>query len=476
MKFELPPRLPAKPTPPPKKQATEHEDTAAAEPIPLQPASAGIDRVSPRAPAKSPRLAKSLGPPQPLAVPVAKARADRPPAQAPPLPAVVQPSPKAPRPTPQRKPPLDYMTIAVGVLVASAIGMFIYLMHAPSPKNVPVTSREEPLVSDTRPSIETAQQASSPASPTPDASDAPVLPPTTAMVIPSASPALSVPGRSYRQAEQGLSPNGTSTTEVSPPMPVQTIPSANETPAQSRGDTYEILNHFVQAFLDAIAQSDIDRIISFFAPTVDFLDKKTVDVRVIRSQYEELFRRWPHSYWSLLDRVQVRDNGQDTKRVYFTINYTATDPVTQRSVGGIAAESWDLRYNRFLNRYLIVRFKEDSKVTSRTNTRVPPKNDPGANDEILFRESMPASQHVSTAVLIYTPKLVYPRDSAKFGAKKTDGRYRIRFGQDGKATAVFITQSTGNSILDGIAKQGLLKWRARPGEVSEITVPVTYAP
>lgn len=149
MKFELPPRLPAKPTPPPKKQGTEHEDMAPAELIPLRPTFAGIDLASPTAPTKSPPLAKSPGPPQPLAVPVAKARADRPPAQPPPLPAVVQPSPKAPRPTPQRKPPLDYMTMAVGILVASAIGMFIYLMQTPSPKIAAVSPPEATFVPDT---------------------------------------------------------------------------------------------------------------------------------------------------------------------------------------------------------------------------------------------------------------------------------------------------------------------------------------
>jgi TonB family protein len=44
----------------------------------------------------------------------------------------------------------------------------------------------------------------------------------------------------------------------------------------------------------------------------------------------------------------------------------------------------------------------------------------------------------------------------------------------GKVTNAMMAQSTGNAILDKVTTETFLRWRFKPGTVSEVRVPISY--
>ena len=79
--------------------------------------------------------------------------------------------------------------------------------------------------------------------------------------------------------------------------------------------------------------------------------------------------------------------------------------------------------------------------------------------------------------LIYSPTPAYPAEArhSYFPVKGT-GRYRLRFGSDGRVRDVQVVQSTRSQTLDSAAVEALRKWKAAPGQEWTANVPITFQP
>ncbi len=79
--------------------------------------------------------------------------------------------------------------------------------------------------------------------------------------------------------------------------------------------------------------------------------------------------------------------------------------------------------------------------------------------------------------LIYSPTPAYPTEARhSFFPVKGTGRFRIRFGSDGRAQDVQVVQSTRSQTLDSAAVEALRKWKAAPGQEWMANVPITFQP
>lgn len=81
--------------------------------------------------------------------------------------------------------------------------------------------------------------------------------------------------------------------------------------------------------------------------------------------------------------------------------------------------------------------------------------------------------------VLYNPAPKYPFEarSIRVGPNKGNGKYRVTFGTNGSVKNVQVVQSTGQTILDNAAIDGLRQWRADPGASDwTVLVPVTFQP
>ena len=79
-------------------------------------------------------------------------------------------------------------------------------------------------------------------------------------------------------------------------------------------------------------------------------------------------------------------------------------------------------------------------------------------------------------ILSYAPYPKYPVDLVRRGIRG-HGLFRLSFdSKTGHVTEVKILNSTGYVILNEVAAKALLQWRARPGAISSLRVPITFQP
>src|ERR1700746_1161764 len=77
---------------------------------------------------------------------------------------------------------------------------------------------------------------------------------------------------------------------------------------------------------------------------------------------------------------------------------------------------------------------------------------------------------------IYTPKPVYRPEWAKQGLTGKGVVLVTIDQQTGRVTGVRMLQSTGNKQLDGAALEAYSQWRFQPGTVSQVKIPIEFAP
>jgi TonB family protein len=76
--------------------------------------------------------------------------------------------------------------------------------------------------------------------------------------------------------------------------------------------------------------------------------------------------------------------------------------------------------------------------------------------------------------MLSMPKPAYPPEAL---ARRITGSglYEVTFNiKTGAATGVSVVESTHSRILDDAAMRALSGWRARPGQVSRMRVPLTF--
>jgi TonB family protein len=77
-------------------------------------------------------------------------------------------------------------------------------------------------------------------------------------------------------------------------------------------------------------------------------------------------------------------------------------------------------------------------------------------------------------ILLYAPYPKYPVDLVRRGTRG-HGLFRLSFdSKTGRVTEVKVLNSTGYVILNEFAAKTLLQWKARPGAISSLRVPITF--
>ena len=78
------------------------------------------------------------------------------------------------------------------------------------------------------------------------------------------------------------------------------------------------------------------------------------------------------------------------------------------------------------------------------------------------------------AIMQVTPDIEYPAE-ARARHIGGHGLFDIWFRvETGVATRVIVLRSTGSKVLDDAAVKGLSRWRAKPGKVSHMHIPVNF--
>ena len=71
-----------------------------------------------------------------------------------------------------------------------------------------------------------------------------------------------------------------------------------------------------------------------------------------------------------------------------------------------------------------------------------------------------------------------PHPSYPYEARRThatgSGKFLLTFDDNGNATGVSATQSTGSPILDQTSINTFMRWRCKPGAYHKVMVPITY--
>jgi protein TonB len=75
------------------------------------------------------------------------------------------------------------------------------------------------------------------------------------------------------------------------------------------------------------------------------------------------------------------------------------------------------------------------------------------------------NDHTSDPAFDSNPPILYPSEAVRDAIEGTV-LLRIRIGPDGKVIAVELVQSSGSSILDRAAIEGVRKWHGQPGQIS----------
>jgi TonB family protein len=84
------------------------------------------------------------------------------------------------------------------------------------------------------------------------------------------------------------------------------------------------------------------------------------------------------------------------------------------------------------------------------------------------------SMSAAKAIAVSAPLPEYPYQAMRANVTGSGVCVMIVDTSSGKVTSAMMTQSTGNAILDKVTTNTFLRWRFKPGTVSQVRVPITY--
>jgi TonB family protein len=93
----------------------------------------------------------------------------------------------------------------------------------------------------------------------------------------------------------------------------------------------------------------------------------------------------------------------------------------------------------------------------------------------LFADAQSITPSVALPQPIYSPRPVYRPEWAKQGLTGNGVVLVTIDPKTGKVAGVRMLQSTGSSVLDGAALQAYSQWRFKPGSVSQVKMPISFA-
>jgi TonB family protein len=126
-------------------------------------------------------------------------------------------------------------------------------------------------------------------------------------------------------------------------------------------------------------------------------------------------------------------------------------------------------------------YRQTAKVSDLYDSPSPETKPEGAPVATPAAEASPTAGASASAKSVAPKMLSSPNPAYPFAAKRDKlhgtGRFRLKFGRDGRVLAVEVVQSTRSSILDDAAVSTLGRWRCQPSSNGWVTiVPVTFTP
>jgi TonB family protein len=84
------------------------------------------------------------------------------------------------------------------------------------------------------------------------------------------------------------------------------------------------------------------------------------------------------------------------------------------------------------------------------------------------------SMSAAKAIAVSAPLPEYPYQAMRANITGSGVCVMVVDTASGKVTSAMMAQSTGNAILDKVTTDTFLRWRFKPGTVSQVRVPITY--
>lgn len=119
-------------------------------------------------------------------------------------------------------------------------------------------------------------------------------------------------------------------TPASTPVPSTPLPA---TPMPSAGITPQKLRAFCEEMQVAEESHDVERILTFYAPKVDYLEEGIVGHAAIRGDKQRYFQRWPKTPSSLRGEITILESSPDRWKLRYEVNFGAENAAGNRVTG-----------------------------------------------------------------------------------------------------------------------------------------------
>lgn len=164
---------------------------------------------------------------------------------------------------------------------------------------------------------------------------------------------------------------------------------SSSTAAQPGASEVEILNAMVRSSLDAASRGNIGRIVSEYAPSVDYFDEGMKTPNQIREDLRAYFARWPAQQLRLQTPVTIGQVENGDRRLSFGLDFAAYNPSTRKSIHGSADVIWIVRPDSG-STFKIVSQKE--KILTRRNQTAPATKSPSSAQRPSSRTTRSSNQ------------------------------------------------------------------------------------
>ena len=111
-------------------------------------------------------------------------------------------------------------------------------------------------------------------------------------------------------------------------------PAASMAPYINNAEVQE----FVRNYYQATAKANIPDLLTYYADTVDYHAKGSVNKTFIKNDKEHYFRRWPVQLHELHGGLDITDIGEGVKEIDFLTKFQVKNNAKQ--VAGVAQNTW----------------------------------------------------------------------------------------------------------------------------------------
>ena len=138
------------------------------------------------------------------------------------------------------------------------------------------------------------------------------------------------------------------------------VPPASGAAGQSINGPHNNETHrFVQNYLTASSNNDLNTVLNYYAPVVDYFNIGVVNKKAIEKDKIDYFSRWPNKNYTVVGDIKIEDINMELKSVEFRMIFVVKN--SKNTIKGIADNKWQIK--KINNEFKIV--NEKQQVVSR---------------------------------------------------------------------------------------------------------------